>query len=293
MKLIASSWHFCRRVSVILHPDPHERGPITEPVGGLGELGKSLLADASPDRPHHDLVVADSPFGAHPGTSLGIRLEALQVDAVADHLPAAAFQEAAQCVGVLGVLEEFKVGEPDREGLGAIHERPLQPRVLGFGPQAVAGVHHHWDAGQPPRDASHHASFGVVGVQYVQVQPTDGAEQFNKGGQVAAQVPGTGQMGDRDVRDAECLDTLNVRTGGADPEGAVSGGDVLGQFGAQQQRQAHVDRRQVSDTQRRLSCGYIVCPCHLTIIAGFTEQSPILLPVLTTSSGRELWHLLA
>jgi hypothetical protein len=101
-----------------------------------------------------------------------------------DHSVPATLEGGAQGVAVGGVLEQLVVGEPGGQPLQPVDEGAFGQPVLRAGPEPVARVDHDRDAGEPAGDATHDPGLGVVGVQDVELEGADRADEFAKGREV-------------------------------------------------------------------------------------------------------------
>ena len=82
-------------------------------------------------------------------------------------------------------------------------------------------------------------------MQDVGPQRTQRPDEVDEGPGIRAQAPGAGQVSERHVRDAQGLHLLDIRAGCADAEHLIPRLAGSRQFRRQQQRQTHVNGRQV------------------------------------------------
>ena len=184
-----------RRLGLVLRAHPHEGRAVPQTCRGIRELDQPLLPHAAADRPDEELVVGDAQLRPHASASLGVGTEPVEVHPVADDPVPPTLEHPPKGVAVSGILEELVVGEPDGQRLQAVDEDSLAQPVLGPGPQPVAGVDDHGDPGEPAGDAPHDPCLGVVGVQDVEVERADDAEQLAERRKVPGGRPGAGEAG--------------------------------------------------------------------------------------------------
>ena len=131
------------------------------------------------------------------------------------------------------------------DGLQQVHPEPLgRPVVLG-GVEAMDGVDHQGDPGEPTDYPPVDAWLGVVGVEDVGPNLAEDAPQRPGGSQVVAETPTPCRSLERDEPDARGDDLVDERSGRRDPVCLAVQLDHRAELGKNQEAEAHVDGGEV------------------------------------------------
>ena len=233
--------------------DDHEYGvgvPLPQDLGGSKELTKTLSPHETPDRSHHEGLVAYPEIvpQAPSGLLAASGPKPLQVDAIAEqHQLVPRYPDPLQRVQILRVLDEFRAGAHGGGAFEAVDDGPAESAVLGTGVEAMHGVDHAAHTGGPGRHTSVDARLGVVCVDNVGLQPPKELPQFTQGHDVLGDGNRPGGMPKRNMTDSPRLQLRDVGPGCGHADDLHAGRREPTELGAQEESEAHVDRGDVDE----------------------------------------------
>ncbi len=128
-----------------------------------------------------------------------------------------------------------------------VDDRPLAQAVVGQGIEAVDGVDDGGDAGHTGCDPAVDARLRVVRVHEIRAPPLEHRSQLAERGRIVQRRHRTRRVPERDVRDAELLELVDIGTGRGHTNHFVPGAADGIELRTEQQHQADVGRGHVHD----------------------------------------------